>query len=742
MADVITAMVSLERFSSVVTKSAVRMESLTAAVERVGRLQTSGMAASTVSSSRQLKLRAPEDPQSTASSGSQNMKPILQMMVQLTQQISAQYQSIVKLTQVIHHQSTTINQSIQRNQVMLTQNHQTWNQTNIVIQQAAKSQDEMNQSMNNGKSASTGLLGNMKKIALSAIDAGKKIAGMSDGYMQTWTKLNQMNDGIQTTEGFQNKLFAAANRSRSSYEAFSGAVMALGMTAKEAFSSNDELIGFSELAQQSFQASGASPAVQQSGMDQLAKAMSQGELGNADLLMLMKDAPMIAEAVTKFTNKSQDELKKMAAQGELTSELLIAAMFASADEINNQFNDMPQTFTGAAHQIRNTALQALAPILAAVNQLLNSPQGTALVNGIINTISVAGMMIEGLIASISLIGGAFQQIWSIAEPILAGIVGAFAFWALSQIPMLVNNLSLVIVKLWLMLVPILQSAIAWLAATWPILLIGALIGFVIYSLYKWSDAATAVIGFIGGIFGVLFGFLFNRFATFANVILSVAEFFANVFRDPAYAIQKLFLDLTIHVLEQFNNLARGIENIINKIPGLNVDMTSGLSSVLNKLEEARDNLSSKTDVVKLMRFEQIDYGEAFQMGQAIGQKTGSVLAGGVHTAVDAAKGLFASPDFGSSPSGRNGDSNASIDKINKVIEVGKISDTVNISSEDLKMMRELAEMKNIQNFVSLTPSVQVTTGPIQNGYDVDTIVARIETVLTEQITSSAQGVYA
>jgi hypothetical protein len=82
-----------------------------------------------------------------------------------------------------------------------------------------------------------------------------------------------------------------------------------------------------------------------------------------------------------------------------------------------------------------------------------------------------------------------------------------------------------------------------------------------------------------------------------------------------------------------------------------------------------------------------------------------------------------------------------INKIGQVGEVGKIRDTVDISSEDLKIMRELAEMRHIQNFVTLTPTVQVTTGPVSKEVDVDTMIARIETFLTEQIASSAQGVY-
>ncbi|MNC70381.1 hypothetical protein D3C75_1211870 [compost metagenome] len=58
------------------------------------------------------------------------------------------------------------------------------------------------------------------------------------------------------------------------------------------------------------------------------------------------------------------------------------------------------------------------------------------------------------------------------------------------------------------------------------------------------------------------------------------------------------------------------------------------------------------------------------------------------------------------------------------------------------MMRELAEMKSIQNFVTLTPTVQVTTGPVTNNADINTIVSHIERVLEEEISSSAAGVYA
>lgn len=80
--------------------------------------------------------------------------------------------------------------------------------------------------------------------------------------------------------------------------------------------------------------------------------------------------------------------------------------------------------------------------------------------------------------------------------------------------------------------------------------------------------------------------------------------------------------------------------------------------------------------------------------------------------------------------------------IGKVGEVGRINDSVDVASEDLKLMRELAEIQSIQNFVTLTPTVQMSTGDINNGYDVEKIITRIEQKLEEEFVTAAEGVYA
>jgi len=56
-------------------------------------------------------------------------------------------------------------------------------------------------------------------------------------------------------------------------------------------------------------------------------------------------------------------------------------------------------------------------------------------------------------------------------------------------------------------------------------------------------------------------------------------------------------------------------------------------------------------------------------------------------------------------------------------------------------MRYVAEMKNIQNFVTLTPTVQVKIGPVTNSANSDSVISKITKKLNEEIVSTAKGLY-
>ncbi len=63
---------------------------------------------------------------------------------------------------------------------------------------------------------------------------------------------------------------------------------------------------------------------------------------------------------------------------------------------------------------------------------------------------------------------------------------------------------------------------------------------------------------------------------------------------------------------------------------------------------------------------------------------------------------------------------------------------IRISPDDIKTLRKLAKMKNVQDLVKLTPTVNVQVGDNQKHLDIDTIIENITKRLREEIAASTK----
>lgn len=81
--------------------------------------------------------------------------------------------------------------------------------------------------------------------------------------------------------------------------------------------------------------------------------------------------------------------------------------------------------------------------------------------------------------------------------------------------------------------------------------------------------------------------------------------------------------------------------------------------------------------------------------------------------------------------------------VGNVENVNHINDTVDIASEDLKYMRELAEREAINQFTSklVQPQINVTFGEVKETADVDEITKRITDGLVESLNNSGDVVH-
>ena len=121
-------------------------------------------------------------------------------------------------------------------------------ETDNYIKQNTNAQNRFNNSVNKGSSGFNGLNGKISAALAAYIGFRgiEKVMDVSDTMTQTTARLNLMNDGLQSTQDLQNKIYLSAQRARASYSDTADFVSKLGQRTKNVFSSNDEAIQFAE----------------------------------------------------------------------------------------------------------------------------------------------------------------------------------------------------------------------------------------------------------------------------------------------------------------------------------------------------------------------------------------------------------------------------------------------------------------------------------------------------------------
>lgn len=547
---------------------------------------------------------------------------------------------------------------------------------NITLNENSNTQRVVEQSMRQTDTAAKTLTGTIGKLvaAFGGLTLVKKAIDLSDELTMTQARLNNINDGLQTTAELQNLIFQAAQRSRGSYAGMMQTVASLKAQTGDTFSSVREAIAFTELLNKQFKIAGADATAIASTMYNLTQALSTGVLRGQDLNIVMSNAPQIAQRIAKAMGVSVGELKNLASQGQVTSDVVKRAMLDSADEINEQFDKMPKTFGDVGQEIKNIATKEFEPIGKMMSDAVNS-----------------GEVEQG----ISAIGNAFY--------IIAGIAGRF-FGAVGEG---LGNLTNGLIN------------------------------------------ASGHVGFLGTAFIVVSGivsgvsaYILNRLAEIANMGISSAEFLYNAWAQAVFAVQSAVIKFASGAVRAFASVVRsagqaasaignafvqgvniaigGINKLIdaiNKIPGVNIGGVASLAAPGNVGADLAASLDGVADALGAMqpdsptlkmfeRAEVQDPVKAFKGGYASGSTWAENLLNGMNYQADAGA------SGGNPPTGESGDPITTVPGGGNVGSVGKVKkvDNVKLSDEDLKIYRDLAERRYMNNIElkTLAPEINVT----------------------------------
>lgn len=654
--------------------------------------------------------------------------------------------------------------SIQAARTELARAESAFNQIESSIQGATQQQEQFNRTVTNGGNAMGGLMGKVKSLVGAYVGMRAIGGGMdaTDTYTSNNARLELINDGLQTQAELQDKIFAAAQRSRGQYDAMVNTVAKLGLLAGKNFSSNDELIAFTELMNKSFKISGADATESANAMYQLTQAMASGRLQGDEFRSIIENAPMLANAIAEYTGVGQEGLKELSSDGAISADIIKASLFSVAKDIEDKYSKLPLTFGDIWTDIKNTVEKSATDVMQKVNGFINSDTGVQVVNGIkyalVGLVSVLGVVV-GMVENTA---SFFIDNWSMIEPVIGGVAFAMGIYTAAIVA---NNIANGIRKT-LEIASCLasyahaaatrteasQTAMATAAQyglntallacpiTWIVVGIVAIIAIiyaVVAAINHFAGTSYSATGIIAGAFMALGAHILNTFLIPVwNHVVAFINFFANVWNDPVAAVQVLFYDMCLNVIGYITNMASAIEDVINKIPGVNVDITSGLDNFQQKIEDASAKVKSESEWKEYVKkIDYIDYGAAYNKGYDFGE--------GIDSKLDSMFN-FEMPDYEDSTpdySSLLGDMGSGLGDI--ADSIGKTADNTDTSTEDLKYLRDIAERETINRFT--TAEIKVDMGGVNNTVtkmnDLDGIADYLAVKVEEQMQIAAEGVH-
>lgn len=285
-----------------------------------------------------------------------------------------------------------------------------------------------------------------------------------------------------------------------------------------------------------------------------------------------------------------------------------------------------------------------------------------------------------------------------------------------------------------------QATIAWLGPLLPILLIITAIGILLIILNEFGISVSQVIGFVSALFVGFGSTVYNLFVVLYNVIATFVNFFANVFKNPIASIKTLFYDMAITVIGFIRDIATSIEKLLNSIPFVEVEITSGLDDVYSHLKANKQKIKEESDLQEVMQ--PLEFMDSAQMATEAYQGTTSAI-GNISSMLsslgDVGKNIPNVSDLYGGLGGTDLGSIGSLGKdndIDKVGSVGKIEDDVSITDEDIELMKDVAKVDYVNKFTTMNPSVNVSFGDVHETADVNEITKVISGMVKESIATA------
>jgi tape measure domain-containing protein len=322
-----------------------------------------------------------------------------------------------------------------------------------------------------------------------------KIGDITSEITNAQSRLELVNDGLQSQDELQQMIYESARRSNSSYTETIASVARIGTSLRAAGATTQGVVGFSELLNKSLVLSGTSGETLKAVLRQVSQAISSGVLRGDELTTVLEGAPDLVQRMADYLGGDVAKIRELASEGELTSDILVNSLVKAKDDIEADFATFPKTWKTIWMNLETYATKAFKPVLDAISRFLNSEAFNEFIknveNGIdllviwiqeaitwmqefwsasgmqdfVNRMEVIGAWIVALIRTIvSKIGEILksQMFQDIANFIATALI--IIYMALTEVYTIISKIVTWVVENWAIIKPILLGAVAIIGA--------------------------------------------------------------------------------------------------------------------------------------------------------------------------------------------------------------------------------------------------------------------------------------
>ena len=665
------------------------------------------------------------------------------------------------------------------------------------LEQAGQEQRELTREARNTESALAGTVQRILGLA-TAYASISSVVGLSDRMSQSSSRIGLIVDDQGSVEALEAEIMASANRAGAAYLDTADAVSKLALRAGDAFSVDGQVdmgqvIAFTETLNKMYSIAGASQEEQYSSMLQLTQALGSGVLRGEEFNAVFEAAPNVMQAVADYMEVPIGQLREMASEGQITADIVKNAIFNATEQVNEDFGNMAMTWQSLLSIVGNHALEATQPILDKINEMANNQTVQTALTGIADAAVYVTLLVLGAFEMLAAIGSFVYENWSFIAPVIYAVAAAMLLYYGYLLFIRTAEIISTGIKWALMFASFAHAAATGAEAsataiataaqygfntallacpiTWILLGIIAVIAavyLIIAAINKLTGSTISATGVLMGALASAAAFVWNLFLAVLDVAFGVvnalynywaafANFFGNLFNDPIAAILNLFGQMADSVLGILESIANAIDkvfgsNLAGAVSGWRGGLDTSIQTAVKKYgngsyEKLVEKLDLSTADLGLKRW---SYSGAYDSGYNLGGKMstagiekflGMTTPSGAGISMPKTPSIPAAvsiPDVGGSGLGGSGGVG---DKVGKIADdTGAISDKLDITDEDLKYLRDIAEQEAINRFT--TAEIRIDMGGINNTVnersDLDGIVGYLEEKLYESMSVAAE----